>query len=362
MHKILVIEDEEYVRLNILKLLQFEDFNVIGAENGYVGTQLAKAEIPDLILCDIMMPELDGYGVRKILSQDPVTATIPFIFVTAKTDQADFRLGMLSGADDYLTKPFTRNDLLNAVEARLDKRKVINTQFQYKLDKLCGSINDSLPYELMMPLYAIQEVLQTLTTEYDSIERRKILEMTTEAYASSLRLQRLSQNFLFYALIETTATDPEQVEILRSKSSSLVKSLITDIANEKAKELKRGADLHLELQDAKVSISEANLAKIVEELTDNACKFSSPGTPIVIKSVFNGNMFTLFVTDQGQGMTIEQIANLGAYVQFERKLYGQTGSGLGLTIAKRLSELHGGELTVDSIPYKKTTVRVVLPM
>lgn len=362
MHKILVIEDEEYVRLNILKLLQFEDFHVIGAENGYVGTQLAKEEIPDLILCDIMMPELDGYGVRKILSQDPVTATIPFIFVTAKTDQADFRLGMLSGADDYLTKPFTRNDLLNAVEARLDKRKVINTQFQHKLDKLCGSINDSLPYELMIPLHAIQEVLQTLITEYDSIERRKILEITTEAYASSLRLQRLSQNFLFYALIETTATDPEQVEILRSKSSSLVKSLITDIANEKAKELKRGADLHLDLQEAKVSISEANLAKIVEELTDNACKFSSPGTPIVIKSVFNGNRFTLFVTDQGQGMTIEQIANLGAYVQFERKLYGQTGSGLGLTIAKRLSQLHGGELAIDSIPYQKTTVRVVLPM
>lgn len=362
MHKILVIEDEEYVRLNILKLLQFEDFNVIGAENGYLGTQLAKAEIPDLILCDIMMPELDGYGVRKILSQDPVTATIPFIFVTAKTDQADFRLGMLSGADDYLTKPFTRNDLLNAVEARLDKRKVINTQFQHKLDKLCGNINESLPYELMIPLHAIQEVLQTLTTEYDSIERRRILEMTTEAYASSLRLQRLSQNFLFYALIETTATDPEQVEILRSKSSSLVKSLITDIANEKAKEFKRGADLHLDLQDAKVSVSEANLAKIVEELTDNACKFSSPGTPIVIKSVFNGNMFTLFVTNQGQGMTIEQIANLSAYVQFERKLYGQTGSGLGLTIAKRLSQLHGGELVIDSIPYQKTTVRVVLPM
>jgi len=361
MHKILVIEDEEYVRFNILKLLQFEDFHAIGAENGFVGAQLAKEEIPDLILCDIMMPELNGYDVRKILSQDPLTATIPFIFVTAKTDQADFRLGMLSGADDYVTKPFTRNDLLNAVWTRLDKQKAINTQFQHKLNKLCGNINDSLPYELMMPLHEIQEALQTLTNEYDSIERHKILEMTTEAYASSLRLQRLSQNFLFYALIETTATDPEQVKRLRSKSLSLVKNLITDIANEKAKELKREADLHLELQDAKVSISEANLAKIVEELTDNACKFSLPGTPIVIESVFNDNMFTLFVTNQGQGMTIEQIANLGAYVQFERKLYGQTGSGLGLTIAKRLSELHGGELIIDSIPYQKTTVRVALP-
>lgn len=362
MHKILVIEDEEYIRLNILELLQSENFHVIGAENGYVGVQLAKEEIPDLIFCDIMMPELDGYGVRKILSQDLVTATIPFVFVTAKADKADLRLGMLSGADDYLTKPFTRNELLNAVETRLDKQKAINAQFQNKLNKLCGSINDSLPYELMMPLNEIQEVLQTLTNEYDSIERHEILAMTTEAYASSLRLQRLSQNFLFYALIETTATDPEQVKRLRGKSISLVKSLITDIANEKTKELKREADLRLELQDAKIPISEANLAKIVEELTDNACKFSSPGTPILIKSVSSDNTFTLFVTDQGQGMTIEQIASLGAYVQFERKLCGQTGSGLGLAIAKRLSELHGGELLIDSIPYQETTVRVVLPM
>jgi len=104
------------------------------------------------------------------------------------------------------------------------------------------------------------------------------------------------------------------------------------------------------------------LAKIVEELIDNAFKFSPAGTPIRIESIVDNNIFILYMTDQGQGMTTAQIANLGAYVQFGRKVYEQEGAGLGLTIAKRLAELHGGELTIDSIFGKKTTVRVALPM
>jgi signal transduction histidine kinase len=142
----------------------------------------------------------------------------------------------------------------------------------------------------------------------------------------------------------------------------MAKIVITDVAIEKAKELEREADLHFELQDATVPILAANLAKIVEELVDNAFKFSTAGTPVRIVSILDKNMFILYFTDQGQGMTTAQIANLGAYVQFERKLHEQGGSGLGLTIAKRLSELYGGELTIDSIPCNKTTVRVALPM
>lgn len=362
MPNILVIEDEESVHSNILKLLQFENFHVIGAENGCVGVQVAKEQVPDLILCDIMMPELDGYSVRNTLYQDPVTATIPFIFLTAKADKADFRIGMALGADDYLTKPFTRDELLNAVFARLDKQAAIDIKFQEKLDKLRGSITESLPRELVIPLNQIQQFLQTLTNEYDSLERHKILEMTKEAYASSLRLQRQIQNFLLYALLETTVTAPEQIKALRGRCTSMAKSVITDVAIEKAKYLQREADLHLELQDITVPILETNLAKIVEELIDNAFKFSPAGTPVRLESILDNNMFSLYVIDQGQGMTIAQIANLGAYMQFERNLYEQEGSGLGLIIAKRLSELHGGELTIDSIPHKKTTVRVALPM
>ncbi|PHM05815.1 EAL domain-containing response regulator [Nostoc sp. 'Peltigera malacea cyanobiont' DB3992] len=121
MPKILIIEDEEAVRENILDLLEAENFETLAAANGRIGVDLAISEVPDLILCDLMMPEIDGYGVLTALHQDASTATIPFIFLTAKSAKSDFRQGMDMGADDYITKPFTRAELLSAITNRLEK-------------------------------------------------------------------------------------------------------------------------------------------------------------------------------------------------------------------------------------------------
>jgi EAL domain-containing protein (putative c-di-GMP-specific phosphodiesterase class I)/ActR/RegA family two-component response regulator len=125
MPKILIIEDEELVRENIIDLLEVEDFETIAAANGRIGVHLAISEGPDLILCDMMMPELDGYGVLTALRQERTTATIPFIFLTAKSAKSDFRQGMDMGADDYITKPFTRAELLSAIMNRLEKHATL---------------------------------------------------------------------------------------------------------------------------------------------------------------------------------------------------------------------------------------------
>ncbi len=121
MKRILVIEDNLEVRENIAEILALSHYSVLTAENGKVGVRLAQENNPDLILCDVMMPELDGFGVLHILSQNPVTAQIPFIFLTAKAEKSDFRKGMNLGADDYITKPFDDAELLNAIEVRLKK-------------------------------------------------------------------------------------------------------------------------------------------------------------------------------------------------------------------------------------------------
>ncbi|MBV6621763.1 MAG: EAL domain-containing response regulator [Rivularia sp. (in: Bacteria)] len=122
MTKILVIEDEESVRENILDLLEAENFETLAAANGKIGLDLAVSETPDLILCDLMMPNIDGYEVLKKLNLQASTAAIPFIFLTARNAKADVRQGMDLGADDYLTKPFTRSELLNAIMSRLEKQ------------------------------------------------------------------------------------------------------------------------------------------------------------------------------------------------------------------------------------------------
>lgn len=361
MKKILVIEDEQSVRDVILDILGAEDFFAIGAENGLVGVQMAQEQAPDLIICDMMMPELDGCDVLVKLRQNPMTATIPFIFLTAKAEKADLREGMELGADDYLTKPFTRSELLGAIAGRLDKQDAIDKQSQKKLDALRSSITLSLPHEIYTPLSGLLNLSKMLLDEYDVMEGHEILEVAEGLYTSSQRLHRVIQNFLLYAQLEIAATDPEKVRSFRSGSILVPEGLITDVATQKAHEADREADLQLELKNTALQVSETKLKKIVEELVDNAFKFSSPGTPVRVATVFSNSTLTLYVIDHGRGMTPDQIANVGAYMQFERRLHEQQGSGLGLTIAKRLAELQGGELTIESIPGKQTTVRVMLP-
>lgn len=161
MTKILVIEDETSVRLNILELLEAEEFEVVGAENGMIGVLWALEYVPDLIVSDVMMPELDGYGVLATLREDPATATIPFIFLSAKADKADLRQGMELGADDYLTKPFTRSELLQSIIARLEKQAAVVQQHtpespsalhtQQTPTSLEGSIPEDIQGEMYQP-------------------------------------------------------------------------------------------------------------------------------------------------------------------------------------------------------------------
>ena len=143
MKKILLIEDNLAVRENTEEILSLANYKVLTAANGKIGVELAQHEKPDLIICDIMMPELDGFGVLHILSKNEETARIPFIFLTAKTEKSDIRKGMNLGADDYLTKPFDDTDLLNAIEIRLKKHEMQRKQYEGDADGLDNFIKDA---------------------------------------------------------------------------------------------------------------------------------------------------------------------------------------------------------------------------
>ena len=140
--KILLIEDNPEVRENTNEILDLAGYNVVTAQNGKVGVELAQKEKPDLIICDIMMPELDGYGVLHLLRKNAETETVPFIFLTAKTERSDFRKGMELGADDYITKPFDDSELLSAVEVRLKKSAVLEHKYPSTVSGLAQFIKD----------------------------------------------------------------------------------------------------------------------------------------------------------------------------------------------------------------------------
>ncbi|ERT08857.1 response regulator [Lyngbya aestuarii BL J] len=360
MSKILVIEDEFAIRDNIIELLEIEDFEVFSAENGRIGFQQASEHLPDLILCDVMMPDLDGYGVLSALRSNPTTATIPFIFLTAKAEHTDIRQGMGLGADDYLTKPCTAEELLEAVKTRLKKQEIFEKQSQLKLDELRRSITHSLPHELRTPLNGILGNTELLLLELEDLDVDEMRKMLEDIRTSSQRLNRLIINFLLYADLELISANNQRIQALQKSSVSSVDTLISDAAKEQARLFNRETDLQLKLQDSPVKIAATRLAKLVEELVNNAFKFSEPGTPVSVKTEVKDNKFVLLVSDKGREMTPEEIQKVGAYLQFERKLYEQQGSGMGLSIVKRLVELHDGKLIIESIPNKETTVRVEL--
>lgn len=136
MKTILLIEDNVEVRENTAEILELANYNVLQAENGKIGVEIAQNKKPDLIICDVMMPELDGYGVIHMLAKNQETAATPFIFLTAKTERGDFRKGMEMGADDYITKPFDDIELLKAVESRLKKTELLKAEFSNNVDGL----------------------------------------------------------------------------------------------------------------------------------------------------------------------------------------------------------------------------------
>ncbi|KXK51676.1 MAG: putative two-component response regulator receiver protein [Chloroflexi bacterium OLB13] len=200
--RILIIEDVHALRNDLVELLRLEGFEVQGAENGRIGLDIAYEFKPDLVVCDIMMPELDGYGVLEGMRAEPDLRAVPFIFMTARTDRSDIRRGMGLGADDYLTKPVENDELLAAIRARLDKRVTIEEMTEIKLTQLRDSITTALPHELRTPLNTIIGFSDMLMMEAPEIAPEQVLEWAGHINDSALRLHRMVENYLTYVRIQ----------------------------------------------------------------------------------------------------------------------------------------------------------------
>lgn len=361
MPKILLIEDEEILRESIAEMLSLEQFQVEAVADGKAGIALAQQQ-PDLILCDVMLPELDGFGVLTVLRQCAETATIPFIFLTAKSDRANLRQGMSLGADDYLVKPFSPQELLQSIATQFAKRSAIDRTMQQQLDEqldeLRRNIALSLPHELHTPLAGIIGMSDLLHSECLHLDPIEVQTMLDTIRLSALRLHRLTQNFLLYAELELTATQGDRGADALRDDALLTEAdcVLADAAAQVAQRFDRLRDLQLDLAPVLSAIPHQRLHKLVEELVDNACKFSPPQTAIAIAC--RAQPFELTVQDAGRGMTSEQIARIGGWMQFDRKLHEQQGSGLGLAIVRRLAQRYGGNLAIDSAPGAGTIVRV----
>lgn len=350
---ILVIDDDRITRRLIVKSLS-KDFNLIEAQDGLSGVQMALQQSPDLVICDITMPDIDGYAVLEALRDNQTTAATAFIFLSGLADPADVRYGMNLGADDYLTKPFSINELRQAVEARLRKQAIQDAVLKKTVEEMRQNVAMSLPHELRTAVMVLEGYIYLMFEESNGVnsERNKILEGMS---AYTARLHDLSEKFLWFSKVQMLKSE-------RSGRCERVAEVIQYISNEAAAGYHRLNDLDLQAAPAVAALSDEHLGRIVQEVIDNAFKFSEAGTQVKVKGWCEDHDYFISITDHGRGMTDEQISKVGAFMQFEREFFEQKGTGLGLTIAKRLTEAVGGRFTIQSTYRQQTQVTVRLPL
>ncbi|HAV63968.1 MAG TPA: hybrid sensor histidine kinase/response regulator [Verrucomicrobiales bacterium] len=361
MKKILVIEDTPAMRELIVDTLTTHHYDCVAADDGLAGVDAARRYHPDLVICDIHMPRMDGYGVLEAIRTEATMSTMPFIFLTGATERTDIRRGMELGADDYLTKPFTIQELMASVTAQFEKQATIQRQSDRRLEELRGNITMALPHELRTPLNGILGLSSMLLEDGETMSREEVRENLQFIHQSANRLHRLIENFLVYSQIELMHADPSCTDKLPLGDSVSADGLIAGWAEEVAAGWSRSGDLRLNLLPCTCSVPADNLKKIVTELVDNAFKFSAAEQPVSVEAFNEGERLHLRIHDTGRGFSPDQIARVGAHMQFDRKYYEQQGAGLGLIISKRLSELHGGRFSVQSEPLVMTSINVVLP-
>lgn len=358
--KVLVIDDDDGYRTFIGITLKLLGYDIVEAADGMEGLEAIKLHHPDLVLCDVNMPKMDGDTVLKTLKADPQYGSIPFIFLTGNATNSDMRHGMQLGADDYLTKPFTAEDLIAAVETRLRSKKSLQKYYESQFDDIKTSIVRSLPHEFRTPLNGILGCAQILREE-SGLPAEEVKELATLIHRSGERLHHLLENMILFGELQFLMNDKGRIATMRRESATTLCEVIRSVAERESTILGRDGSIEIAVADGPVQISSIHLTKIMEEVVGNALKYSKSGTRVSISGDITSAEARVTIRDEGRGMTAEQIGKVAAFQQFDRRYHEQQGAGLGLAIAKNLAELYGGSLTIESKESIGTTVTLCLP-
>lgn len=342
--KILVIEDDARWRTLVEVQLQAEGHDVLTAADGLAGLALA-AEKPDVILCDIEMPRLNGYAVLEALHQQPGLSDIPFIFLTARTARAEQRRGMVLGADDYITKPFQPGELMASIKGVLAKRESLTQRLRHYTEEHQREITAPWAHELLTPLNGILGMAALLESETGTISPAELREMARSIQQSARRQHALAlklvRHFQLLQFQQTGWDDPTAAV----DAADGVEDEVLGIAEQAG----RSADLRLHCETGVVRVNPFWLRAAVAELVENAFKFSPPGAPVTVSGAVVDGFYRIIVTDHGPGMSPEERESIAAFRQFDRSRQEQQGLGLGLAMVRNIAKLHRGALSLESV-------------
>lgn len=364
-HCILSVEDHPSLREAIQRMLGRAGYAVLSAGNGVEALQVMNETVPDLILADINMPEMDGYDFYKAVRARPEGVTIPFIFLTALAGREDRLKGKSLGAEDYLVKPFDPKELLVAVSARLERARAIRESAEVEIDQIKQQIVTVLGHELRTPLTYIKGYSELALEDVPSLSQELLQEFLYGINQGAERLTRLANDFLQLIQFDTgqaAATFHQVAEVGHDLDEIVTRTVHQFDARAEAKGLILEIDVQRDLPP--VLLCKPHFVDALGRLVDNAIKFSlDEGKRVMVDVQASSGWIAVAITDEGVGIPAAGIPHLfERFWQIDRDLLEQQGTGMGLAIARELIHLHGGEIGVESAPGNGSTFTIRLPV
>lgn len=339
MKSILVVEDDSEIRDNLEQLLNGEGFNVYSAKNGIEGYKIALENLPDLIISDIKMPEMDGIELAQKIQNNEMTFSIPFIFISAKIELKNIREGMRLGADDYIPKPFQIEDVLNSVNARLRKSDLR----QNFINNFSEFMTKKIPHEFRTPLVGILGMSDMILQDFNLLSVQEIKEMVYDIKKSGEELHSMVEKFVKYAEL-FDEENYHKKNYLVDSSYQINPLKLTSILKYNTKEFKRKEDLIVNFESANLKILGKFFETAITELLENSLKFSSKNKKINVSGNKNGNNYLTKIIDEGDDFTSLELDKLGFIGKYSLEKNFRGGLGLGLFLVKNIVQLFQGDI------------------
>jgi signal transduction histidine kinase len=355
-----VVEDDPNLNMAISETLRSFDFEVESFANGALALAWLEKNRPDIILCDIMMPEMDGYTLLRHTRADPQLRTLPFIFLTARASPADQRMAREIGVEDYLTKPIDSESLVVAIRNALRRQQLVREEMQLQMDELRNRIVTVLQHEFRTPLTFVlgyaEYLLEASETGFD---RQELQTSIAAILDGGRRLQKLIESFLLLAELQSYSLKAEDLRDLNALD-------LWKLARQSADTNEHGLQISLAEKNNQLVLNGNTqlLEEALRRLLDNALRYTRPNSQQIKLSVeWDAPYVGLAVADEGIGMTAEQVEALAKpFEQPGREQRTTPGAGLSLALVRHIAKLHGGSLEIKSVEGQGSTFTLWLPL
>lgn len=366
MTTVLLAEDNLTLLENIALELEFRGYQVLQASDGRGALDILRttSQLPDIIISDIAMPDVDGFQLLENLRNEPSWNCIPFLFLTAFNSPNSIRISKELGADDYIVKPFQADDLVLAMESKLKRVKAFQTQAEQHLDESRKVLLRMIAHELRTPLTAIYGGSEMLAETLTQVPDETVHRMLDLIRNGANRLNRFTRKALVLMEVDSGNLKKSFAQSRRVQDIHEIITAALFIIQAEMRENERRVTLQYTPADQPLYVYgiEEYLTMVIDELLRNAVAFTPDHGTVHVMVANNDSMVTVTVIDEGPGIAEDELPHVwDRFMQINRDFYEQQGAGLGLSVVRDVIRIHGGDCTIANNPHRGMSVTLSLP-